>query len=187
MGVTTRAGKRTGHEPTENTTENTTEHTTDTMETWHTTPHNVSVEGDRLVHHVLITNEGLLVTQTHGHAITLTHAGAILTKDRHYFQVQTTGNPTLGLWKSDSPTGPFIVPNGWWSAIGCPSGRWGLLLDLDDGSLRFFKETEGQLHEQPHIGYPAGTVTGPVTLAVVMFTTDDSALLISNATFPVGV
>ena len=42
--------------------------------------------------------------------------------------------------------------------------RMGILLDLDDGSLRFFKN--GVEHGP---GYPAGSVTGPVAKAVQMF------------------
>ena len=42
--------------------------------------------------------------------------------------------------------------------------RMGILLDLDDGSLRFFKN--GVEHGP---GYPAGSVTGPVAPAVQMY------------------
>ena len=42
--------------------------------------------------------------------------------------------------------------------------RMGFLLDLDDGSLRFFKN--GVEHGP---GYPAGSVVGPVARAVQMF------------------
>ena len=41
--------------------------------------------------------------------------------------------------------------------------RMGILLDLDDGSLRFFKNG---VENGP--GYPAGSVTGPVARAVQM-------------------
>ena len=41
--------------------------------------------------------------------------------------------------------------------------RMGILLDLDDGSLRFFKN--GVEHGP---GYPAGSVTGPVARAAHM-------------------
>ena len=46
--------------------------------------------------------------------------------------------------------------------------RMGVLLDLDDGSLRFFKN--GVQHGP---GYAAGSVTGPVALAAQMFWADD--------------
>ena len=42
--------------------------------------------------------------------------------------------------------------------------RMGILLDLDDGSLRFFKN--GVEHGP---GYPAGSVTGPVALGAQMY------------------
>jgi hypothetical protein len=42
--------------------------------------------------------------------------------------------------------------------------RLGVLLDLDEGSLRFFKN--GVQHGP---GYPAGSVTGPVVCAMQMY------------------
>jgi hypothetical protein len=53
--------------------------------------------------------------------------------------------------------------------------RVGLLLDLDDGSLRFFKN--GVQHGP---GYPAGSVKGPVTHALLMDTEGQSAKLLSG-------
>jgi hypothetical protein len=60
--------------------------------------------------------------------------------------------------------------------------RVGVLLDLDDGSLRFFKN--GAQHGP---GYPAGSVTGPVVAAVQMIHSDDSVRLLPNAQAPAGV
>jgi hypothetical protein len=60
--------------------------------------------------------------------------------------------------------------------------RVGMLLDLDNGSLRFFKN--GVAHGP---GYPAGSVTGPVVHAVHMNETDASVRLLSNAEVPAGV
>jgi hypothetical protein len=52
----------------------------------------------------------------------------------------------------------------------------GVLLDLDNGSLRFFKN--GVQHGP---GYPAGSVAGPVVAAVQMYTKDASVRLLPNA------
>ena len=69
--------------------------------------------------------------------------------------------------------------------------RMGVLLDLDDGSLRFFKN--GVEHGP---GYPAGSVTGPVAAAVQMHYADgeidgevyqgNAARLLSEAKWPAG-
>jgi hypothetical protein len=60
--------------------------------------------------------------------------------------------------------------------------RVGMLLDLDNGSLRFFKN--GVEHGP---GYAAGSVTGPVLAAVQMYFKDASARLLPNAEAPAGV
>jgi hypothetical protein len=60
--------------------------------------------------------------------------------------------------------------------------RVGMLLDLDNGSLRFFKN--GVQHGP---GYPAGSMTGPVVAAVQMWRKDDSLRLLPNVEAPAGV
>jgi hypothetical protein len=57
--------------------------------------------------------------------------------------------------------------------------RVGVLLDLDDGSLLFFKN--GVQHGS---GYAAGSVTGPVVAAVQMYGHNDSVRLLPNAQQP---
>jgi hypothetical protein len=57
----------------------------------------------------------------------------------------------------------------------------GVLLDLDNGSLRFFKN--GVQHGS---GYAAGSVTGPVVAAVQMCRKDASVRLLPNAEAPIG-
>ena len=61
----------------------------------------------------------------------------------------------------------------------------GILLDLDDGSLRFFKN--GVEHGP---GYPAGSVTGPVALAAQMLLNDsggaNAVRLLPDAAWPAG-
>jgi hypothetical protein len=59
--------------------------------------------------------------------------------------------------------------------------RVGILLDLDDGSLRFFKN--GTQHGS---GYPAGSVAGPVVVAVQMGNRDDSVRMLPDAEVPAG-
>jgi hypothetical protein len=58
-------------------------------------------------------------------------------------------------------------------------GRVGVLLGLDGGSLRFFKD--GVQHGS---GYAAGSVTGPVVAAVQMYDPNESARLLPNAQQP---
>jgi hypothetical protein len=55
----------------------------------------------------------------------------------------------------------------------------GVLLDLGDGSLRFFKN--GVQHGP---GYAAGSVTGPVVAAVQMWRENSSVRLLPNAQQP---
>ena len=57
--------------------------------------------------------------------------------------------------------------------------RVGVLLDLGDGSLRFFKN--GAQHGP---GYAAGSVTGPVVAAVQMYSPNESVRLLPNAQLP---
>jgi hypothetical protein len=60
--------------------------------------------------------------------------------------------------------------------------RVGMLLDLDNGSLRFFKNGV-----QNGPGYAAGSVTGPVVAAVHMYHRDASVRMLPNAEAPAGV
>ena len=59
--------------------------------------------------------------------------------------------------------------------------RMGILLDLDDGSLRFFRN--GVEHGP---GYPAGSVTGPVALAAQMCWPGHAVRLLPDAAWPAG-
>jgi hypothetical protein len=60
--------------------------------------------------------------------------------------------------------------------------RVGVMLDLGNGSLRFFKN--GVQHG---LGYAAGSVRGPVVAAVQMFNTHRRVRLLPNAEAPAGV
>ena len=68
-----------------------------------------------------------------------------------------------------------------------PQQQPGILLDLDDGSLRFFKN--GVEHGP---GYPAGSVTGPVALVAQMYNNNtgvwgtDAVRLLPDAEWPAG-
>ena len=57
----------------------------------------------------------------------------------------------------------------------------GFLLDLDDGSLRFFRN--GVEHGP---GYPAGSVTGPVARAAQVVGSGESVRMLPGAAWPAG-
>jgi hypothetical protein len=121
----------------------------------------------------------------------LTSSGLQLTEGTHYWEVELLSETVTDIFVGVSrpnlkPTGIYHYPpyltDGWF--IECSDGdlhgngkerddaageykqgdRVGVLLDLSDGSLRFFKN--GVPHNQ---GYPAGSVTGPVVHALQMF------------------
>ena len=84
------------------------------------------------------------------------------------------GNGRMG----EGRVGSFAQGN----EVGFENGdRVGVLLDLDDGSLRFFKN--GVEHGP---GYPAGSVTGPVARAAQMLDGGDTVRLLPDATWPAG-
>jgi hypothetical protein len=106
---------------------------------------------------------------------------------------RTNLDPVGYYWSRDCTDGWFIYP-----VSGCLFGngkqgddeagayeqgdRVGVLLDLNNGSLRFFKN--GVQHGP---GYPAGSVTGPVVHAVQMYHKDQSVRMLPNAEVPAGV
>jgi hypothetical protein len=130
-----------------------------------------------------------------------------LTEGKHYWEVELQSedadNIMIGISRPNlSPTGTYWkrgCTNGWFMyatngalygngkqnddyAGGYKQGdRVGMLLDLDNGSLRFFKN--GVQHGP---GYAAGNVTGPVVAAVQMEVEDDSVRLLPNAKAPIG-
>jgi hypothetical protein len=100
-------------------------------------------------------------------------------------------NPTGEYWRNNCTDGWFIrgssgslYGNGKEGddAAGEYNDRVGVLLDLDNGSLRFFKN--GVQHGP---GYAAGSVTGPVVAAVHMNYKDAGVRLLPNAEAPAGV
>jgi hypothetical protein len=100
--------------------------------------------------------------------------------------------PTEEYWNRECTEGWFICGNGKNHGNGKyhddeagaykQGDRVGVLLDLDNGSLRFFKD--GVEHGP---GYPAGSVTGPVVGAVQMYFSPTGVRLLPNAEAPAGV
>jgi hypothetical protein len=142
----------------------------------------------------------------------LTTTETELTEGKHYWEVEllsgdvngdVNGN-AIGISRPNlDPTGEYYYKectDGWFILTGTgalygngkerddgagaykQSDRVGVLLDLDNGSLRFFKN--GVEHGP---GYPAGSVTGPVVAAVQLIINNRSVRLLPNAEAPAGV
>jgi hypothetical protein len=138
----------------------------------------------------------------------LTTTETVLTEGNHYWEVELLSENMIGIFIGISrpnldPTGEYFhreCTDGWFiqtssgglygngkyrddTAGGYKQGdRVGVLLDLDNGSLRFFKN--GVEHGP---GYSAGSVTGPVVAAMQMGNKDESVQLLPNAEAPAGV
>jgi hypothetical protein len=140
--------------------------------------------------------------------MSLTTTGIEITEGKHYWEVELlskTGHsifigisrpnldPTREYYGRDCTDGWFILGssgslwgNGKYNSD--PAGEYtqgdrvGMLLDLANGSLRFFKN--GVEHGP---GYPAGSVTGPVVAAVQMYYKDASVRLLPDAEAPAVV
>jgi hypothetical protein len=156
---------------------------------------------------VTLSENSLVATHSMQRSFCLTTTGTELTEGRHYWEVELLSEdvtnifigisrpnlePTQGYYKSDCTDSWFIE-----SSIGALWGngkqgsdragnynkgdRVGVLLDLDNGSLRFSKN--GVHHST---GYPAGSVTGPVVHAAHMLRAGSSMRLLPNAEAPVG-
>jgi hypothetical protein len=101
-------------------------------------------------------------------------------------------DPTGTFWGGNCTDGWFMTANGALYGNGKESddiaGGYsqgdgvGVLLDLDNGSLCFFKNGV-----QNGPGFPAGSVTGPVVAAVQMYFKDASVRMLPNAEAPAGV
>jgi hypothetical protein len=156
---------------------------------------------------VTLSEAGALATQTGGN-FTLTTTGTELTEGKHYWEVELPAENMdniccifIGISRPNlSPAGRYFYKDctdGWF--ICAESGGLygngkqdddkagaykqgdsvGVLLDLNDGSLRFFKN--GVQHGS---GYTPGSVTGPVVAAVQMGNKDSSVRLLPNAEAP---
>jgi hypothetical protein len=147
----------------------------------------------------IYVQEGAVVTQIKDEEFSLTTTGEELTEGKHYWEVELlseeVGANFIGICRPNlDPTGWYYSKDstdGWFMEAGrgslrgngkeghvdaagyCNQGdRLGVLLDLDDGSLRFFRN--GAQHGP---GYPAGSVTGPVVAAVQLFYENHSVRL----------
>jgi hypothetical protein len=157
---------------------------------------------------VTLSEGGAVATQTaNGGNYTLTTTGTELTEGMHYWEVEllseSVGYIYIGISRPNlNPVGTYFhteCTDGWFICAeygalygngkycGDKAGpytqgdRVGVLLDFDDGTLRFFKN--GVQHGP---GYPAGSVTGPVVHAVHMLKVGGSVRLLPNAAAPVG-
>jgi hypothetical protein len=155
---------------------------------------------------ITLSEGGAVATQTaSGWSLTTTETE--LTGSRHYWEVELLSERMddilVGISRPNlDPTGNYALrrecTDGWF--IGayygtlCANGkagddaagdykqgdRVGVLLDLDNGSLRFFKN--GVQHGP---GYAAGSVAGPVVAAVQMGLDKDGVRLLPNAEAPI--
>jgi hypothetical protein len=131
--------------------------------------------------------------------------GVELTEGRHYWEVkllsENMGDVYVGVTRPNlDPVGDYLgCTDGWFThmadgslwgngkeagdaAGGYKQGdRMGVLLDLNNGSLLFFKN--GVQHGP---GYAAGSVTGPVVAAVELSFKDQAVQLHADAAFPAG-
>jgi hypothetical protein len=157
---------------------------------------------------VSLSEGGAVATQTTDGRSSLTTTEIELTEGKHYWEVELLskqmGGTFIGISRPNlDPRGEYLrkdCTDVWFmfALDGALRGngkyyddkagaykqgdRVGVLLDLDNGSLRFFKN--GVQHGP---GYPAGSVTGPVLHTVHMYLTADSVRLLPNAEAPAGV
>jgi hypothetical protein len=149
-----------------------------------------------------------VATQTTDQKWSLTTTETELTEGKHYWEVELLSkdvagimmgisrpnlNPTGDYWRRECTDSWFIYATygglcGNGKNHDDPAGaykqgdRVGVLLDLDNGSLRFFKN--GVQHGP---GYAAGSVAGPVVHAVHLYFKDTSVRLLPNAEAPASV
>jgi hypothetical protein len=158
---------------------------------------------------ITLSEDGAVATQTFEDTYTLTTTGIELIEGKHYWEVELLSRKSMtttyvGITRPNlDPAGEYFkgsCTDGWFirASYGYLYGngkqcddaagsykqgdRVGVLLDLDNGSLRFFKN--GVQHGP---GYPAGSVTGPVVHAVQFYYTNQSVRLLPNAEVPAGV
>jgi hypothetical protein len=154
---------------------------------------------------ITLSKGGLVATQTADCELSLTSTGIELTEGKHYWEVELLSENVAGIYIGISR--PNLDPTGYHYGRDCTDGwfvcayngalrgndddlaggynqgdRVGVMLDLDNGSLRFFKN--GVEHGP---GYPAGSVTGPVMAAVQLVSSRTSVRLLPNAEAPAGV
>jgi hypothetical protein len=160
-----------------------------------------------LADRVLLSEGGAVATQTaNGESLTTTEIE--LTEGKHYWEVELLSEDMVSIHIGISrpnldPTEEYLgreCTDGWFMYTeggslwgndkqgGDKAGEYkqgdrvGVLLDLGNGSLRFFKNG---VENGP--GYAAGSVTGPVVAAVHMYSRDTSVRLLPNAEAPASV
>ena len=146
-------------------------------------------------------HENVATAITKNYANTLTTTGVELTEGKHYWEVELLSKNmsriligisrpnldpvrkcTYGCWFMHALNGTLFShrKRGEDEAGRFEQGdRVGVLLDLGDGSVRFFRN--GAQHGP---GYAAGSVTGPVVAAVQMYVPNESVRLLPNAQQP---
>jgi hypothetical protein len=158
--------------------------------------------------YVELSKGGTVATQTtdvdaYSHVTT----GVELTEGRHFWEVEMLSENincmTVGVTRPNlDPVGYYAdseCTEGWFidmeigALYGCgkegedkagyyyKGDRAGVLLDLNNGSLLFFKN--GVQHGP---GYPAGSVTGPVVAAVELCWSNQAVQLHADVAFPAG-
>jgi hypothetical protein len=159
--------------------------------------------------HVELCEDGAVVTHTSYQDGSVVTTGMDITEGTHYWEVELLSKSVdsicIGISRPNlNPRGSYTdseCTDAWFmsthngdlcgngenfqsfSAGGYAQGdRVGMLLDLEDGSLRFFKN--GVRHGP---GYGAGRVTGPVVAAVRLYKEGHSVRLLPNAEAPASV
>jgi hypothetical protein len=161
-----------------------------------------------LADRITLSEGGAVAYQSWNYKLSLTTTGIEITEGKHYWEVELLSKDMSCIYMGISrpnldPTGSYFYracTDSWFIAAeygalygngkggddkagGYKQGdRVGVLLDLDDGSLRFFKN--GVEHGP---GYAAGSVTGPVVAAVQTYYSRASVRLLPNAEAPAGV
>jgi hypothetical protein len=156
---------------------------------------------------VTLSEDGAVAAHTMEHTYSFTTSGIELTEGKHYWEVEllseNMSSTYIGISRPNlDHEGTYFWRNctdAWFTnaAYGALNGngkhnddaaggykqgdRVGVLLDLDNGSLCFFKN--GVQHGP---GYAAGSVTRPVVHAVQLFFKDTSVRLLPNAQVPTG-
>jgi hypothetical protein len=159
--------------------------------------------------YVELSEGGTVATQPIENVEAFSHVttGVELTEGRHYWEVELLSENMYDIYVGVTrpnldPVGDYMAEagtDGWFINIGCGSlygngkagddtaghykqgDRLGVLLDLNNGSLLFFKN--GVQHGP---GYAAGSVTGPVVAAVELDDKDDQVRLHADVAFPAG-
>jgi hypothetical protein len=160
-----------------------------------------------LADRVTLSEDSAGATHTLGYQHSLTTTGIELAEGKHYWEVELLSKNVSGTFIGISR--PNIDPTGNYSRSACTDGWFinasygglngngkqnddkaggykqgdhvGVLLDLDKGSLRFFKN--GVQHGP---GYAADSVMGPVVHAVHMYIKNTSVRLLPDAQVPTG-